>query len=318
MSSTYHQVHSEGGTAGPVWTERGVVTGGADAAVQVAVVDDGGEGGAPTRARPPVHLLPAIRKAHAAGVVGVAADHGLQRIVTAGVCGDLKVWDPETRAVVHALDTTPAEVWCLAHSPVLAHVASGGDGGKVTLWDADAGSRVAAFAASPARAFVTALAYAPDGRRLAVCGADGGVHVLDVDAGGAVVCSTPAAHLLPVRAAAWAHDGSLLYTASDDRRVGVWDVSGGGGGGPAPLVCMLAAHTHWATGVTAAADRFVLASCSADRTAKLWDARKRAVLHTYGGHAAAVWGVAFSPDGGKLATVQDSGVLGIHGVTAVL
>ena len=46
-----------------------------------------------------------------------------------------------------------------------------------------------------------------------------------------------------------------------------------------------------------------VASASADRTVKLWDAATGQEVVTLRGHRAAVWGVAFSSDGSRIASV---------------
>ena len=112
MSTIFVRVHA-GNTVGPIWTESGIVTGGGDASVQVTVAESGsnGDGAAAPAGAASTRLLPAIKKAHLVGVAGVAADHGLQRIVSVGVNGDMKIWNGETRSCTHVIDTTPADAW---------------------------------------------------------------------------------------------------------------------------------------------------------------------------------------------------------------
>ncbi len=51
-----------------------------------------------------------------------------------------------------------------------------------------------------------------------------------------------------------------------------------------------------------------------DGTARIWDAATGETLHTLTTHAEAVWGVAFSPDGTRLATASDDGTARIWDV----
>jgi WD40 repeat protein/tRNA A-37 threonylcarbamoyl transferase component Bud32 len=64
----------------------------------------------------------------------------------------------------------------------------------------------------------------------------------------------------------------------------------------------LRGHTGAVTAVAFSPDDRLLASGSADRTVKLWDAVRGTEVRTLGGHAAAVTGLAFSPDGKTLAS----------------
>jgi COMPASS component SWD3 len=45
-----------------------------------------------------------------------------------------------------------------------------------------------------------------------------------------------------------------------------------------------------------------LASVGGDKTARVWDAGTGKEVFTFKGHTADVWGVAFSPNGKRLAT----------------
>jgi WD40 repeat protein len=55
-----------------------------------------------------------------------------------------------------------------------------------------------------------------------------------------------------------------------------------------------------------------VATASADRTAKVWDAVRGQELLTLSGHKGIVNGVAFSPDGKRLATASADGNVQIY------
>jgi WD repeat-containing protein 61 len=334
--SSFIRVHGDGGSRSVVWTERGVVTAGVvDANIVLTAVDGGG----------PPKVAKTVPKGHIGGYVHVAADHGLNRVVTVAPDGDVQTWDldaapekdsrslvgsDEGRAgLVRVAHAGADDAHAVAHSPLLPQYATGGVAGRVTLWDGASGDRLGSVALAGSSP-VLALAYAPDGGRLAAACHDGSVHVIDTEgaaAGGAgagaassslAVLARIAAHALPVRGVAFSHDGTQLYTACDDGRVGAWDASGASAAGSSAAVAFLSGHAHWALGVAASPDKHLVASASADRTVRLWDVRTRECVHVYAGHTDKVWAVTFDPAGGRLASVSEAGTLGVFSVTAVV
>ncbi len=118
-------------------------------------------------------------------------------------------------------------------------------------------------------------------------------------------------HSEVVRAVAWSPDSSRLASASHDGTVQVWEVTTG-----QPLL-IYRGHSGDVLGVAWAPDGKRLASTGTDKIVQVWEAETGRCLLTYRGHTAdvwmkslgaypsAVWAVAWSPDGTKIASGGD-------------
>ena len=74
----------------------------------------------------------------------------------------------------------------------------------------------------------------------------------------------------------------------------------------------LSGHAGAIYGVTWSPDGTRIATASADKTAKLWEAASGQERLTLYGHTAVVGGVAFSPDGTQLASMSDDSTARIY------
>jgi WD40 repeat protein len=74
----------------------------------------------------------------------------------------------------------------------------------------------------------------------------------------------------------------------------------------------LSGHSGALYGAAWSPDGTRIATASADKTAKLWDALTGQELLTLYGHTAVVGGVAFSPDGTRLATFSDDSTVRVY------
>jgi WD40 repeat protein len=161
----------------------------------------------------------------------------------------------------------------------------------VRMWDARAGRELLCLHGHDAG--VLAVQIAPDGRRLLAAAADQSVRVWDLS-GGAELARLPGAKGLSV-AAAFSADGRLAaFAAYMDVRV--CDTATG------TEVGRLRGHKRPVTWVACSLDGRHVAAAAEDASIRLWHTDTGREVRRWEGTAGSVWGLAFSPDGTRLAS----------------
>jgi WD40 repeat protein len=180
------------------------------------------------------------------GLVSVAVSPDSRRAASAGLSGEVWVWDlADARPVLSVLSPPP-----LASALVNLH---------------------AAFTARPLHVLhahttrVTGVAFSPKGDLLATCGMDGATRLWDARTFESVA-DLPG-HGSGVRCLAFSPDGSRLATGGNDATIRVWDVAA-----RRPLFT-LRGHKDVVYAVTFSRDGRYIASGSLDWTVKVWDAQ---------------------------------------------
>ena len=202
-----------------------------------------------------------------------------------------------TRLATTSLVGNTAEIWSLAPG-------AGGDAaaGRALLTLTSHGDAV------------YAVAFSPDGKRLATASLDGTAIIWDAATGNELLTLT--GHAGEVFSVAFSPDGKRVATGSNDRTAKVWDAATG------RELLTLTGHTGAVFDVAFSPldGGQQLATASLDGTVKVWslvatsagDTAAGQELFELSGHAGTVLGVAFSPDGTRLATANGDGTVRIY------
>jgi WD40 repeat protein len=206
-------------------------------------------------------------------------------------------------------------VRCVAYAPDGRTLASGGDDGRVRVWDLTTGTQRHALAGHTDK--VRAVAFAPDGQELASGGWDESLLRWHPARGKRVGVIEPEPvgndMLAPSRAIwslAYSPAGRVLTAGRADGVIGL-HVRGG-------RPTLLKGHQWPVYGLAFTADGERLASAGHDKTVQLWSVRgfpgmPPRQLATLKGHTDWVRSVSFHPDGERFASGSDDSTVRLWG-----
>jgi WD40 repeat protein len=251
----------------------------------------------------------AALKGHTQPILGVAYSPDGSRLATsagradkkAPQPGEVRLWDAQTGAELLQLKGHRGVARTVAFSPDGRHLATGSFDHTVKVWDAKTGAEEITLRghAGP----VVQVAYSPDGSRLVSASTDKTVKVWDARGGGELLLL--GGHVNAVNGVAFSRDGGRLVSGAGDGTVKVWETAAGSevlsfkaAGGPVTAVALSPDGSRIATasGGPDAQKRTHPAEL------KLWDAHTGAEVLSLRGYSSQGRGLAFSPDGSRLAS----------------
>ncbi len=195
-------------------------------------------------------------------------------------------------------------IYAAAYSPDGKTIASASYDKLIKIWDAETGQELRTL--KDHIDAVYALAFTPDGKRLVSASADRGVKVWNPESGERLYSLTEATDGL--NTVAISPDGKLVAAGGLDKNIRIWTLGEKAG----ELAVSQIAHEDAILRLAFAPDGKSIVSASADRRLKRFAVKDLAELGTIGTQPDWVTGMAYSPDGKRLAVVRIDGSFQIY------
>jgi WD40 repeat protein/energy-coupling factor transporter ATP-binding protein EcfA2 len=243
---------------------------------------------------------------HTNVVIAVAVSPDGRTVLTASADNSLILWDINTGEALQRFGGHTDWVFGVVYTPDGRRAISASTDGTARVWDLWPGNLIQQFDTADQSA-IKAVDISADGT-LAVSGhEDGEVMVWDTGTGHVIraLGTGDPAHTAAVYGLALSPDATLAVSGDLNGTVTLWDVTTGAEKvhfqGHQNSVLSAAFSPDGQTFATSSGE-VQQARTGTDNTIRLWDVATGAEIREFVGHVSAVWSVAFSPDGTRLAS----------------
>ncbi len=237
-----------------------------------------------------------ILQGHSNRVLSVIFSYDNQILASGSEDCSIILWDVNTGLCLRKLQGHKSGLRSLAFTKDNRILASSSDDRTIKLWNVSTGQCLTTLRGHTNRIRSIAIQKTVNGLEVLASGSDDGtIKLWDICTGECI--QTLQGHTSWVRSVAFSHDGCLLASGSDDFTIKFWDIRTG------ECIQTLEEHTSWVWSVAFApvdiSQDYTIASCSEDRTVKIYRAQNN---QTLSGHSSLVCCVTFSGDGKILAS----------------
>jgi WD40 repeat protein len=241
---------------------------------------------------------------HTGAVNSVAYSPTAMRLATASDDGTVRIWDTVSGQTVLTWTAHSSPIRSIAFNQDGTRLATASDDHTAKLWDAGTGQQMVILVGHTGA--VNGVAFSPDGTRLATASGDTTARVWNVAPGSDPDPLTLEGHTGVVNDVAFSPDGRRLATVGADTHAIIWDAISG------DKLLALPDSSQAIFGVAfgpclnpnllARACDAYLATGGRDKTVRIWELTSGAKLLRTLSDPSTVYGVAFSPDGKRLAS----------------
>jgi WD40 repeat protein len=224
----------------------------------------------------------------------------------------IDIYDPATGNLIQTLEGHKSDVTAVAYSRDGNYLASGGVDGSLLIWNIQGGNIIAQLAGHTDA--VEGLAFSPDGKWLITSSEDTTMKIWDAATGELLRDFTEFTDL--VDTVTFSPDGSKF--AFSNGAIHIWKLNSSSSEGKTTITSEEILNIPGGVSITFSPDGTKLATAwgtaASGNGIALWDANSGRELLTMTGHSGWVMGLAFSPDGKRLASTSLDGTVRIWSI----